>query len=251
MTHVLVTRPLDTSRQLAGDLDAHGLTPIVMPLYTFSPIHPLVNLDSVLSQDGIRKLVIFTSPRAVEFGLEAVPPRDQLEGLEIAVIGSSTGAALEARGYPVHIQARTGFTSEDFLQIPGLQENAGDAVIFCAPGGRMTIAEGMDRLGWKVTRAMVYERVPLEPGATQIDELRDCDGLLSIWTSISALKLAEQYLPADVWGKILGSTVLVISTRIQHYLEQMGAGSVELAIGPGNPDLLQSVLQLTGQQTTG
>ncbi len=40
MTHVLVTRPKDASQQLADQLDALGLVPIVMPLYTFSAREP-------------------------------------------------------------------------------------------------------------------------------------------------------------------------------------------------------------------
>ena len=121
-------------------------------------------------------------------------------------------------------------------------------MIYCAPGGRETLAEGLDDLGWRTVKAMVYERVPLQPDSSQVEYLRNAGNLISIWTSISALKLAEEYLPPDVWGKILNSPALVISSRIQHYLTQLGASSVELADGPGNPELLQSVLRLTGQQ---
>jgi len=249
MTHVLVTRPLDASRQLADQLDAHGLTPIVMPLYTFTSCRPAADVSLVWQDCGVRKLAVFTSPRAVQFGLPFIPAHDQLDGIEIAVVGSATRAELEASGYPVHLQAGSGFTSEDLLQTPGLANNPGVAVIFCAPGGRQTIAEGLRDMGWRVDRAMVYERVPLQPGSGQIEDLRKSGELISVWTSTSALNLAEKYLPADVWGKILGSSVLVISSRIQHHLTQLGASRVELADGPGNPELLQSILRLTGHQT--
>ena len=70
--------------------------------------------------------------------------------------------------------------------------------------------------------------------------------LLSVWTSVSALELAQKYLPSDAWSKILGAPALVISGRIQQQLTQMGASRVELAPGPGNPALLGAILQLTG-----
>lgn len=244
MTHILVTRPYEASTQLAELLEARGLIPVVMPLYTFAANTPAVDFNTVWSEKRLRRLAVFTSPRAVQFGLPFLPEPDQLGGIEIAVIGSATAAKLNDFGYPVHLQAHSGFTSEDLLKIPPLADRPGKTVIFCAPGGRETLALGLEKLGWQVTKAMVYQRVTLQPGAGQIEKLRNATGLISTWTSISALKLAEQYLPDDVWGKILASPALVISTRIQHHLEQLGAISVELADGPGNPELLQSVLRL-------
>ena len=251
MTHVLVTRPLESSEQLARQLDAHGLLPIVMPFYTFSGRKPAIDIGSVWTEKRLRKLAVFTSPRAVQFGLPYIPPHDQLDGLELAVVGSATRASLESYGYPVHLQARSGFTSEDLLRIPGLAEKPGVAVVYCAPGGRKTLAEGLSALGWRTVKALVYERLALRPDPGQLDNLRKAGDLISIWTSISALKLAKEYLPPDVWGKILNSVALVISSRIQHYLTQLGADNVELADGPGNDDLLKSILRLTGQHNSG
>ena len=241
MTHVLVTRPLEASQQLADQLEALGLFPIVMPLYTFSARRPALDMNSVWSRSKVRKLAVFTSPRAVRFGLSHIP-RDVLHDLEFAVVGSATRAKLESSGQPVHLQASAGFTSEDLLQVPELAVDPGEAVIFCAPGGRETLVKGLSDLGWNVTRAMVYERLPLRPEPTQVDSISGAKDLLSVWTSISALKLAEQFLPAAVWTKILNAPALVISARIQHYLQQLGATQVELADGPGNPELLQSII---------
>ena len=100
MTHVLVTRPLEASEQLARQLDALGLFPIVMPLYTFAARNPAIDISSVWSEKRRRKLAVFTSPRAVQFGLPYIPAHDQLNGLEIAVVGSATRASLESFGYP-------------------------------------------------------------------------------------------------------------------------------------------------------
>ena len=260
MTHVLVTRPLESAQALAGKLESLGLLPIVMPLYGFSKCEPSLDMisDRTAQKDQTladqkpgnqtpvkRQLAIFTSPRAVKFGLAHIPP-DQLADLEFAVIGSATRSELVARGHTVHLQPGTGYTSEDLLQLPELAHGQGDAFIFCAPGGRETLAEGLDDLGWRVVKAMVYERVPLQPDSETIDALLGAEDLVSIWTSISALKLARESLPADAWEKILMAPALVISTRIQHHLQQLGATRVELADGPGNPELLRSILRLTG-----
>jgi uroporphyrinogen-III synthase len=249
MTHVLVTRPLEASQQLADQLADCGLTSIVMPVYTFSARAPDIDLDSAWSGISTRKLAVFTSPRAVQFGLSQIPD-NQLNGLEFAAVGSATRTQLENSGYRVHLQASTGFTSEDLLQVPELAVDPGQAVIFCAPGGRETLKQGLRDMGWKVAMAMVYERLALQPQRRQVDSLLNAESLLSVWTSISALKLAEKYLPGAVWAKILNAPALVISARIQHHLQQQGATHVELADGPGNPELLKSILQLTGKQAS-
>ena len=247
MTHVLVTRPLEASQQLATELDAQGLFSVVMPLYTFTARPLDSEMQAALSSTATRRLGVFTSPRAVQFGLPHIPP-DQVRNFEFAVVGSATGAKLESAGYQVHLQARSGFTSEDLLQVPELLSAPGEAIIFCAPGGRKTLAMGLGDLGWKVTQLMVYERTPLSPPPGKVEALSSAEDLLSVWTSISALKLAEESLPANVWEKILTSPALVISTRIQHHLWQLGASRVALAEGRGNPALLKSILRMTQQQ---
>ena len=250
MTQVLITRPLEASQQLADQLEALGFSPIVMPLYTFSARQPDLDMKSAWSNSTVRKLAVFTSPRAVRFGLAHIP-RDVLDDLEFAVVGSATRAKLESGGYQVQLQASSGFTSEDLLQLPQLAVDPGEAVIFCASGCREALTRGLNDLGWNVASAMVYERLPLRPESAQIDTISAARDLLSVWTSVSALKLAEKYLPEAVWKKILNAPALVISARIQHYLQQLGATRVELADGPGNPELLQSIINRPqdGQQT--
>jgi len=228
MTKILITRPKKASLQLAGQLKTLGLHPIVMPLYTFSSHNPGLIIQQALTEPTPRKLAIFTSPRAVQFGLKHIPP-ENLSKLDFAAIGSATRASLEQNGL------------EDLLQVPELAIDPGSAIIFCAPGGRKKLAQGIQDLGWTVNMAMVYQRQPLRPTQEQVDEITDAENLISVWTSISALDLAREYLPETTWSKILHAPALVISARIKHHLQQAGATQVELAEGPGNSDLLRSI----------
>jgi uroporphyrinogen-III synthase len=243
MTQVLITRPLEASQQLAGRLDDLGFVPIVMPFYRFSALQPTVDFSSAWSGTEGRKLAVFTSPRAVHFGLPLIT-QNQLNDLEFAVVGSASGAALKAAGHPQQLQADTGYTSEDLLQIPGLATQPGAAVIFCAPGGRAALKTGLSDLGWELSEAMVYERVALEPAREQLDALSNANKLVSIWTSVSALTIAQQNLPADLWAKILQAPSLVISKRIRHHLKSLGATRVSLSEGPGNDALLKAVTRM-------
>lgn len=247
MTQVLITRPQVSATELAGLLRSHGLQPIVMPLYTFSDLQPAPEVVESFAKDGDRKLAVFTSPRAVRFGmphLDATVKGD----FEFAAIGNATRAALEALGIGVGLQANSGFTSEDLLQLPELAADPGLAVIFCAPGGREALALGLEALGWKVAKAMVYERVAMTPTVEQIEAIDAASDLLSVWTSVSALELARQQLPSPTWDKVLCTPALVVSQRIQHHLRQLGAKHVGLADGPGNSDLLRTILRLAGHE---
>jgi uroporphyrinogen-III synthase len=243
MTHILLTRPLEASRQLASRLAGSDIQSIVMPLYTFSPRRPGLDMHKTFSGQNGRKLVVFTSTRAVEFGLQHIPSQ-QLKELEFAAVGDATRKQLEAAGRQVHLRAATGYTSEDLLAMTELAESPGDAVIFCAPGGRKALAEGLAALGWNVTNALVYERLELQPTQEQIGEITAADRLLSVWTSVSALEVARKHLPSHAWEKILNAPMLVISARIKHHLQQLGASDIELADGPGNAGLLQSIRQI-------
>jgi len=240
MTHILITRPKKASSELANQLSQPGIHPIIMPLYTFSPNDPGNIIGEFLASPYARQLAIFTSPRAVQFGLEHIPP-EHLHKLEFAAIGSATRANLEQSGLKVQLQSSSGYTSEDLLQVPELATNPGSAIIFCAPGGRKKLSKGLQGLGWTTNMAMVYQRQPLRPTQGQADEIIEAENLISVWTSISALDLARQYLPAAAWSKILHAPALVISARIKHHLQQAGATQVELAEGPGNSELLRSI----------
>jgi uroporphyrinogen-III synthase len=245
VTQVLITRPLESSQQLAEQLADVGINSIVMPLYAFTARDPNLDFQSVWSDPTRRKLAVFTSPRAVQFGISHIP-KTQMDVLEIAAIGPASCEELITSGCPVHLRSDNGYRSEDLLQLPELATKSGDAIIFCAPGGREALSIGLTNLGWEVAKAMVYERVAMENEPAQFDALTAADDLLSIWTSISALEIAKQQLPAALWSKILNAPALVISARIQQHLRQLGASRVELSDGPGNTDLLRSISHLSG-----
>ena len=257
MTTVLITRPLPEARQLADLLDNAGIGSIVMPLYDFSERKPDITINEVFAASAGRKLAVFTSPRAVEFGLRHLPS-DTLVGLEIAAIGEATRRQLEKAGLKVDWKPATGFTSEDLLAVAGLSLaensggegafNAGAAIIVTAPGGRDALQTGLQEKGWMVSKALVYQRQSLTPHEQSVADIIDSQDLLSIWTSTSSLNDAQKRLPASAWTKILNSPALVISARIKHHLQQLGASDITLANGPGNADLLQSICKLAGIQ---
>lgn len=237
---VLITRPLEASEELASQLSQSGMHGVVMPFYAFAAQQPDVDVAAFLAGSDGRRMVVFTSPRAVDYGIGYIPLA-QRAGLEFASVGDATRRQLEALGLTVNWQPESGYTSEDLLALAGLKSNPGTAIVMCAPDGRGVLKPGLESLGWTVSNAMVYQRVWTPPAAQKIDEIVAAQQLLSVWTSTSALIGAQKNLPAEAWSKILAAPALVVSRRIKHHLQQRGASDISITGGPGNADLLQSI----------
>ncbi len=196
MLTVLITRPLEASEELSSRLNQLGLHGVVMPFYSFAGHAPDIDVAAILAGSSGRRLVVFTSPRAVDYGLAYIPV-EQREQLEFATVGDATRQALESAGLAVTWQPESGYTSEDLLDLAGLKSNPGTAVVMCAPAGRGVLKPGLESLGWVAGNAMVYQRVWSVPTASKISEITGAQRLLSVWTSTSALIGAEKNLPAE------------------------------------------------------
>ena len=74
--HVLLTRPRPESEALAALLDPLGLEPVILPAFDYLgqelPVSQPEDFAS-LSQATEADLIVFTSPRAVQFGLPQLP----------------------------------------------------------------------------------------------------------------------------------------------------------------------------------
>jgi len=212
-----------------------------MPFYGFAEHLPDLDVPATLADSKGRQLIVFTSPRAVEFGLRYIP-HELRSTLEYATVGDATRKTLEAAGLKVSWQPQSGYTSEDLMALEGLRSDPGTAIVMCAPDGRGVLKPMLESLGWLGYNAMVYQRVWTLPTDEQTYRLMAAEQLITVWTSTSALLGAQENLPPEAWSKILAAPALVISDRIKHHLKQRGATDVRITNGPGNADLLQSVI---------
>lgn len=242
-THVLITRPEAESRQLAALLRRTPLTSVVMIPYRFEAVNPGAAVTDPWP-GGCRRLAVFTSTRAVSFGLRQFP-EGFLDEVEIAAIGPATAAALERAGQPVSIVPEGSFTSEALLEHPELARDPGRALIFAAPGGRELLQHGLGQLGWQVSVVHVYRRQPLQPGPTQTEALLEADGIISVWTSENAMRALADSLPGEAWQAVCRGAGVVTSERLRQCLQELGLDDVRVSGGPDNESILQSILDLT------
>ncbi len=223
-----------------------GIKGIVQPAQSFErrQIEP-AELDS-LESAGDGALLVFTSPRAVEFGLPQLPTR-LLAGARIAAIGPATARELQAAGRRPHIEPLDGYTSEALLEaldnLPSPQPAA--AFVVCAPGGRDTLLEGLASRGLNARPLWVYERRTAEVDPASLEAIAGADRLLSVFTSGDAMQVMSQRLPPAAWFAVCRGEWLVVSGRLRRLARAFGPSAVHIAGGPQNTDLATAIRSLS------
>ena len=233
---------------------------IILPAHTFLAVKLLPDQLGQLQAASAKPepmLLIFTSPRAVEFGLSQIP-MEVVRGARVAAIGRSTSALLEQAGIAVSIQPRQGYTSEDLIrelaQRPPVNtaKEPVTAFILAAPGGRTLIKESLQSIGYSVQMLIVYESKPAEldlAAASAIERaIEQAQRILSLWTSASAMTALSERLPAHCWRKLCEGEWLVISERLAQLARSWNPAKIHTTRGPANEDIAAAVQALFAPQ---
>lgn len=206
---VVVTRPAGQSRQLTEALSAAGLDVLGFPLLAIGPAADDAPLRAALAQLADFALVVFVSPNAVAFALDALaqiqdkPVPQWPESVPVAVVGPASVAALAERGIAApacRVIAPAGcttgheadngdaanggegaearFDSEALWQQLEAQLDAGalqgrQVLIIRGNGGRDWLAERLRGAGAEVRAVEAYQRSVPTPGSMQWQAVRD------------------------------------------------------------------------------
>jgi uroporphyrinogen-III synthase len=247
-SHVFVTRPRQESEELVAMLAPLGLQVVVQSAFDFRQRDVVSDQPEVLADlegDNDPRLLIFTSPRAVRFGLAQLP-HELIKKQKIAAIGPSTANALSAAGVFVNVRPASGFTSEALLDSlvkdsSGFISPQKSAVILAAPGGRTKMEDRLVKLDWTVQTLMVYSRENAELDKQALESLKGARNILSVWTSGNAIKALSQRLQPATWFQICGGEWLVISGRLKRLARAYGPTQVHLSPGPTNSELFRAI----------
>lgn len=237
-----MTRPQTEAERLAVRLKNAGIEAIIQPAQEFRSRAPAeAELEEIASMPS-PFLLIFTSPRSVEYGLPQLPAA-VTTGARYAAIGPATARALAAAGRPVSVQPQQGFTSEALLTelAEGPGGDGASALVICAPGGRELLVERLIESGWNARYAWVYERLAADIRGDAVESIKKADGLLTVFTSGEAMNAMSQRLPPSAWYAVCRGEWLVISERLQRLARAFGPADVHLAKGPGNADLVTAI----------
>ena len=242
LTHILITRPEPEAGQLAEALRDPGFSarvhPVVAPAFSFSacPTDP----PGPLQPGANPPLLIFTSPRAVEHGLEAAQAVLRT-GAALAAVGPATGEWLERAGHSPRFTPADGFGSEALLGEIGPPNGHRRAVIVTAPGGRQALADGLQRMGWQVDTVHVYTREELAPPAEAVRALEQAGRVVTPWTSGAAMGVMARRLSPLAWARVQSGTWLVSSERLADAARRHFAREVRLLDGPSVEQILDGI----------
>ncbi len=236
-THALVSRPRPQGDELAGWLEAAHLEPVHLPVFRFEAVDEPVSGDRAWRESSSR-LLVFTSPRAVHFGLPALEGR-MLWGSRLASIGPATTRALSGAGLDCLQAPGPDFDSEALLDFIQDTLEPGAALLLTAPGGREALRKGLVARGWAVREVPVYRRLLLDPEPKEVGRLEAAERVLSVWTSGTALEHLMERLSDKARRLVRQGTAIVISERLADLAREQGIGDVQVTEGPGNGDILK------------
>ena len=250
-SHVLITRPRAEAEELAGMLKPLDIESIVLPAYDFLACDLFPDQVRVMenaARDQLSHLVVFTSPRAVQYGLRQVSP-ELLQHSRIAAMGPSTAELIEEAGLTVALHSEKAYATEGLLgalQLEGRVSAAEPrhAFILAAPGGRSRLKEGLAALGYASHMLMVYERRTSELPVEAVSAIGHANSLLSVWTSANTMNSLAQRLPANTWLRLCHGEWLVISDRLRRLARAFSPGRIHLSAGPSNSEILKAIREM-------
>jgi len=272
---VVVTRPAGQSRQLTEALQAAGLDVLGFPLLAIGPVTDDGPLRDALARLADYGLVVFVSPNAVAFALDALA---RIQGsasapwpahVPVAVVGPSSVVALAERGiasptYRViapagaHGNPETGnetarFDSEAlWSELDASGSFAGRRVLIVrGNGGRDWLGDKLREAGATVDAVEAYSRTLPEPGAMQWQAVRDnlkpgappCAWLLTSSEAVRNLDaLARLYLSPQEHERLKQVQCIAPHARIAAQAQALGFAHV-LPAAPGDAGLLAACTQ--------
>ncbi len=242
---VLITRPVQQSRELAAAVEAAGGEVISFPAID------IVGRDSQAINEDFAGLptpdiVVFVSRNAVTHGLAAVAEHDA----KIAAVGPATRDAIEQRGFAVDIFPENGFDSEHLLRHPDLQDAEGKQILIVrGQSGRELLAETLRERGAEVSYLCAYERRPHQPQPAELANLQaalDAGKVrFAIIMSAESAECLVEILPPGALDSLRQATLVAPSARVLQTASELIPGvESELAPGPQAPEIVDTLIRL-------
>jgi len=157
---IVVTRPHEQSLDLQQGIEKLGAHALLFPLLAITPAVDTQPLQDLLRRLADFDLVVFISPNAVRYGMEAIQVAHAMpSALRFATIGKSSAQVLHAAGVKEVIAPHDRSDSEALLALPELQNvQAWKIVIFRGDGGRELLGDTLKARGAEVEYVSCYQR---------------------------------------------------------------------------------------------
>lgn len=236
---IAVTRPKAQAEGLAREIEKLGGTAIRFPLLEIAPPDNPVPLQTILARLAEFEIVIFISPNAVHYGLQAMQACNRSFGKQlIAAIGSGTAAALHENGIASVLTSDGGADSDALLRLPELQQVAGcHILIFRGDHGRELLGDTLKQRGASVEYAPCYCR--RKPQQDIVKLLQANPDILTI-SSSEALRNLHEMLPQAQLPRYFKLPLFVIHERIAVAARALGWQNT-FTVNDGDEGLLTAI----------
>lgn len=231
---VLVTRPVESSKNLVRLIRANGGTPFEFPVIKIDLMTGQPAMHAAISDLGGADLAVFVSVHAVRsFAAElaqaslAIPRQ-----LKIAAIGPATATELASYGYRIDHMPQGISNSENLIET--LKQNdcrPNNVVIFRGQSGRETLSDYLRNIGAKVTEVEAYRRTtnpaPIDP---VLEQWLGYPRRLLTLTSVDIMQRFLDKTPKKLRRHVYQSDVAVLSERIAESCRKSGfSGVIQIA----------------------
>jgi len=221
---VIVTRPLTQAQNILELLEVRSATTIHFPVIRISAADNLDTVKQCFANLENYQIIIFISANAVHYAMTAAQELGiRFDNHVLATVGPATKVALESNGYKISITPATGFTSEDLLADPGLQNIAQQNILIVrGNGGREQLRQTLESRNAKVDYAEVYQRqIPNTRNPVELDQLSSADTAILLYSVESAQNLWSLCTPGEQqWLKMV--TCIAGSMRIAESVAKLG-----------------------------
>lgn len=222
--NIVVTRPRDQAVGLSQNITDLGGNAILFPLLEIAPAADASELNALKQHLSTYDLLIFISPNAVKYGMDALGNIPNI--VRVATVGQSSAQALRDLGIAHVIAPTDRFDSESLLALSALQNVAGWKVaILRGNGGRELLGDTLKTRGAQVDYVTCYER---SKPTLDADRVLQADPHAVNVTSSEALGNLWQGLTQTDQARFARLPLFVPHARIAELARQQGWKNVIL-----------------------
>jgi uroporphyrinogen-III synthase len=230
--HVLITRPREQARELAGQLAARGDTALIEPLLTIERV-----AGAALRLEGVQALVL-TSANAAPALSEAATR------LPLFAVGAATAGAARRAGCATVIAAAGSGVELARLIAQRCRPEDGALLHLSGADVRAGLAEALAAAGFALHRQVVYRARAaraLSPGTVEAIGRREVDAVL-LYSPRTARTFVELVARHGLRDHLAGSAAICLSAAVAQLCRELVWRTVHVAARPA-PDALLEALE--------
>jgi uroporphyrinogen-III synthase len=220
---LLLTRPEAEGRPLAEALAEQGYHSTLMPMLEIQPLTPLPGL-SIQAWQALDAVIVVSKP-AARLGLQALPAREYLAGLQWFAVGPATAAILREAGLDACCSAQ-GDDSEALLHLPALAtvlaRPCPRILILRGEGGREWLAQQLGERGAQVGYLELYRRGVPDYAANAVAQRLQAERFNGVVVSSGQGLEHLHRLAGTAWPALAAMPLFVPSARVASLAHGLG-----------------------------